>query len=102
MTRSVRWSDEAIDGIEAQVEYIGQVDPAAARRIAERIIATGNSLGEIATGHYGRIEGTYEKLVGGTRYIAVYSVDRRGGEEMVAILRVIHASRDWPEGEWPK
>jgi plasmid stabilization system protein ParE len=99
VTRAVRWSDDAIDDIEAQVEYIGRDDPVAARRIAERIIAAGDALGEMATGHHGRMDGTYEKLVRGTRYIVVYSLEGRDGRKGVAILRVIHASRDWPEGD---
>jgi plasmid stabilization system protein ParE len=100
--RSVHWTRHALDDLKQQADYIARENPSAAYRIAERIRRAGNSLGEMATGHYGRMEGTYEKLVRGTRYILVYLLERWGEDEMVAILRVIHASRDWPEGEWPE
>jgi toxin ParE1/3/4 len=38
------WTREALDNVEAIRIYIGQVDPAAAQRIAARIIDTGNRL----------------------------------------------------------
>ncbi len=73
---------------------------AAAQRVADRLRATGDALGEMATGRPGRVAGTYEKSVTGLRYIIAYTLTRRGDREILSILRVIHTARDWPEDEW--
>jgi plasmid stabilization system protein ParE len=62
---------------------------------------TAANLQDFATGRPGRVPGTYEKSVRGLPYIVAYELVSLGGEEVVAILRVIHAARDWPEGSWP-
>jgi toxin ParE1/3/4 len=99
--RSVSWSRVALNELKAQVAYIARDNLAAARRVAERIRATGDTLADFATGHPGRIEDTYEKSVSGLPYIIAYAIDRRAAAEAMVVLHVIHTARDWREGAWP-
>ena len=101
MKRSVVWSRAALEDMKAQVAFIARENSAAARRVGERIRATGNALEDFATGHAGRVEGTYEKSVGGLPYIIAYEIEQMGGNETIMVLHVIHSARDWHEGEWP-
>ena len=101
MRRPVIWTRAALGDLNAQIAYIAHENPAAARRVAERIRATGNGLQDFATGHPGRVAGTYEKSVAGLPYIIAYAIDRKDDAETIAVLHVIHAARDWREGEWP-
>jgi toxin ParE1/3/4 len=101
MRRPVEWSRAALEDLKSQIDFIARENPAAARRVAQRIRATGNDLQEFATGHAGRVSGTYEKSVGGLPYIIAYEIDHSNGMEKIAILHVVHAARDWREGEWP-
>jgi plasmid stabilization system protein ParE len=98
--RHVEWSDAALDDLEKQVVYIAKDDAAAARRIAKRIRTTGDAMGEFATGHPGRVSGTYEKSVRGLPYIVTYALS--DDDAVLTILQVIHTSRNWPAGEWPE
>jgi plasmid stabilization system protein ParE len=102
VTRPVQWSLEALDDLKAQVAYIAVENPAAAQRVADRIRATCDALGEMATGRPGRVSGTYEKSVTRLPYIVAYALTQRAGREVVSILRVIHTARDWPDEEWPR
>ncbi len=97
--RRVEWSDAAKADIRAQVEYIAEDDPQAARRIVAKVQETGAKLGDFATGHPGRVSGAYEKLVRGLPYIIAYTLT--DGDRTVSILRVIHTARDWPDDSWP-
>ena len=72
MSRSVTWSREALDDIKEQVAFIAQDNPAAARRVADRIRDVGKALGEMATGRPGRVTGSYEKSVSRLPYIIAY------------------------------
>ena len=98
--RHVQWSDGALDDLEKQVVHIARDNPAAARRVAKRIRETGDALGEFATGHMGRVGGTYEKSVNGLPYIVVYALN----DDVMAltILHVIHTSRNWLPDDWPE
>ena len=99
MTRAVAWSRAALDDLKAQVSYIARDNPAA-RRVAATIRKTGDALTDFATGHPGRVIGTYEKSVGGLPYIIVYAIDVRGNEGTIVVLHVIHTARDWRDGDW--
>jgi plasmid stabilization system protein ParE len=55
----------------------------------------------MSTGRPGRVAGIYEKSVTRLPYILVYAITQAGGEEAVAIVRVIHTSRDWTAERWP-
>ena len=101
MKRPVVWSRAALEDMKAQVAFIARENPAAARRVAQRIRATGNALQDFAMGHAGRVAGTYEKSVRGLPYIIAYDIELMDGAEAIMVLHVIHAARDWREGEWP-
>ncbi len=101
MRRPVTWASEALNDIREQIGFIAQDNPAAARRVADRLRDTGQALGEIATGRPGRVVGTYEKAVTHLPYIISYELRPIAGRESVVILRVIHTARDWPAEEWP-
>lgn len=84
------------------MRYIAERNPDAAARVADRIEAAGAALAEFDTGRAGRVEGTYEKVVPGLPYILAYEIIiATDGDELVAILHVVHMARDWPEGRWP-
>lgn len=100
MKRAVTWSRAALDDLKAQVSYIAQDNPAAARRVAATIRKTGDALADFATGHLGRVAGTYEKSLGGLPYIIAYAIEVSGNKETIVVLHVIHTARDWREGKW--
>lgn len=101
MRRPVTWAREALDDMRGQLAFIAQDNPAAARRVADRLRETGDALGEIVTGRPGRVTGTYEKSVTRLPYIISYELRPIGRHECVVILRVIHTARDWPTEESP-
>jgi plasmid stabilization system protein ParE len=98
--RRVVWSQDARDDYLAILRHIAADNPDAAERIAEAIERTGDALGDFATGHPGRVAGTYEKSVARLPYTIAYAL--ADGERTVAILRVIHAARDWRADHWPE
>lgn len=98
--RRVVWSRDARDDYLAILRHIAADNPDAAEQVAEAIARTGNALGDFATGHPGRVAGTYEKSVARLPYILAYAL--ADGEQTVAILRVIHAARDWRADHWPE
>ena len=101
MKRPVEWSREALDDVKNQIAFIAADNPAAARRVADRIRATGAALGEMTSGRPGRLSGVYEMRVTRLPCIVAYAVTNRTGRETVSILRVIHTARDWPDDRWP-
>ncbi len=102
MKRPVQWSRGALDDIKRQIDWIAADNPAAARRIADRIFATAAALGDMTTGRPGRVAGSYEKRVTRLPYVAAYAVTDRAELEIVSVLRVIHTARDWPNDRWPE
>ena len=102
MKRPVTWSREALDDIKKQAAHIAKSNPAAARRVADRIRDTGQTLGDMAIGRPGRVTGTYEKSLTRLPYIIAYELRPIAGRESVVIVRVIHTSQNWPTEEWPR
>jgi len=99
--RPVVWSVEAQrDNLEI-LRNIADDNPLAAERVVDAIDEAGNKLGDFATGRPGRVSGTYQKSLARYPYIIVYELRDVAGRESVVIVRVIHASRDWPAEEWP-
>ena len=98
--RRVIWSRDARDDYLAILRYIASEDPEAAELVVDAIASAGDNLADFATGHPGRVSGTYEKSVSGLPYIIAYSLT--DGGKAVSILRVIHSSRDWGEDQWPE
>ncbi len=92
----VKWLKAALQSFNNEMEYIAQDDPAAASLVAQRIADTVNLLSHNpALGHPGRIHGTRELVVPGTRYIIPYRVRPR--LKRIELLRVFHTSRRLPE-----
>lgn len=102
MSRPVRWSIDALADLADQIAYIAADNPTAARRVAEALDKTALALGEMPTGRPGRVTGTYEKSVTGLSYILAYAITQTGGEEEIAIVRVIHTARNWRDEGWPE
>lgn len=101
MSRPVRWSIDALSDLADQIAYISSENPSAARRVADTIDRTAIALGDMPTGRPGRVTGTYEKSVTGLPYILAYAITPIGSTEGIAIVRVIHTSRNWSDGAWP-
>lgn len=100
MTRRVQWSNDALDDLLEQIAHIAADNPDAAEQVAQRIREIGTGLGTYATGHPGRVGGTYEKSVPRLHYVVAYALT--DGDRTVSILRVIHTARDWRGEEWPE
>ena len=102
MSRVV-WSADAGRDLGGIIEYIANDNPAASREVAGAILTAAKNLGDMATGHPGRVGGTYEKVVPRLPYILAYALHPLPEDgEAVVILRVIHGARNWPPDEWPK
>lgn len=97
--RQVQWSHDALDDLEEQVIHIAKDNATAARRVAKRIREAGAALGDSATGHPGRVSGTYEKSVARLPYIIAYALS--DDDTVLTILHVIHTARNWLPDEWP-
>jgi len=91
----VVWLRRALDDVHGIEKFIEQDNPAAARRVEQRIKGVVRLLGEHPhMGRPGRVDGTREFVVSGTPYIVAYTVR----EDRVVILAVIHSSGKWPDG----
>jgi plasmid stabilization system protein ParE len=100
--RPVTWSRAGLNDLKEQIAFISRDNPAAARRVADRLNEAAQALGEMATGRSGRVTGSYEKSVGRLPYIIAYELRSIAGRESIVILRVIHTARDWQEEAWPE
>jgi plasmid stabilization system protein ParE len=99
--RPVLWSRDALGDLKKQLAYIAADDPVAANRVVDRLRAAAAGLEDFATGRPGRVTCTYEKSVTGLPYIIAYEIIPRDAGEAIAILRVIHTARNWPDEAWP-
>lgn len=97
--RQVIWSHQALSDTGDILRHIAADDASAAHGIIDQIEATGEALGDFATGHPGRVTGTYEKSVRRLPFIIAYALT--DNDTAVSILRVIHTSREWPDEGWP-
>ena len=89
----VHWSREAIEDLVALRTWIGDRNPAAAKRVAAAIERSVDHLGEFPhLGHDGDLPATRELMVPGTPYFIVY----RPGATAIEIVAVIHGARQWP------
>ena len=89
------WTPAALADLASLRAYIAEHDPAAARRIVQRIIHSVETAlpHSPEMGRPGRIPGTRELVITGTPFIVPYRL--RG--ETIQILRVYHGARRWPE-----
>jgi toxin ParE1/3/4 len=90
----IRWLVLALEDMENIISYIAQDDPIAATKTASDIWKTSILLKtQPNLGHPGRIAGTREIFITGTKYIIPYRIKT----DEIQILRVIHTSRRWPD-----
>ena len=89
------WSPEAIDDLAALRAYIAEENPAAAQRVALRIVRSVEDLlpGQPHIGRPGRVPGTRELVVPKTPYVVPYRVR----DNRIQVLRIYHGARKWPE-----
>ena len=89
----VRWTTNAATDVTRIVERIRAESPEAALHVARTIY---NGVAELrkfpGRGRFGLAENTRELVFPPWPYIVVYEV----GEDQVVVLRVRHASRNWP------
>ena len=89
----LRWLRKALNNLDQEAAYIAADDLGAARLVVMRVLEAVEMLAEQpALGRPGRVHGTRELVVLGTRYIVPYRVR----SETVEILRVFHTSRRLP------
>jgi len=90
--KTIVWTEEAIDHLEAIVTYVSVYDPAAAERLGRKLIELADSLMEFP--ERGRNAGYGKREMATVRpYILRYRVE----EERVIILRIRHGARDETE-----
>lgn len=91
----VVWSPEAVDDLASLRAFIAEDSPAAARRIALRIVQIVEDVlpGSPDMGRPGRVPGTRELVVPSTPFVVPYRVQAG----TLHILRVYHGARRWPE-----
>ncbi|HPO18418.1 MAG TPA: type II toxin-antitoxin system RelE/ParE family toxin [Rubrivivax sp.] len=88
----LRWTPEAIQDREAIYDYIEADNPTAALALDELFEQrAGRLVDHPGLGRPGRVAGTRE-LVAHPNYILIYDV----AGDLVRMLRVLHASRQWP------
>jgi addiction module RelE/StbE family toxin len=89
----VRWTTDAADDLGHIVARIREDSPSAAQRVAKAIYAGVAALRKFPSrGRRGLAPGTRELLFPPWPYIVVYEII----EDQVQILRVRHASQNWP------
>ena len=91
----IRWTSPALSDLSFLQEYIAEDSPVAAHRIVQGIRAeVGNLASFPAMGRHGRVAETRELVVNKGRHIVVY----RLRNQVIEIVGVIDARRQWPEG----
>lgn len=87
------WTELARQDLRSIFEYIAEENPHAARallnEIKERVLLLQSNP---QIGRLGRVEGTRELVLTGTRYILPYRIR----EQQIQILAVFHDARQWP------
>lgn len=92
----VEWLAKALSNLDGEAEFVAKDNPVAARALVKRIHEAVDHLkSNPALGRPGRIHGTRELIVPGTRYIIPYRV--RPQLNRVEVLRISHTSRRLPE-----
>jgi toxin ParE1/3/4 len=90
----IKWVAIALSDINSIAEYISQDNPESAQKVLSEIYRIVNLLKEQPNmGHPGRVTGTREIYIFGTSYIIPYRIKK----DVIQILRVLHAAREWPK-----
>jgi len=88
------WFKMAVGDLELVKNYIAQDNPQAARQTVLRIKDAVSLLSEQpGIGRLGRVPNTKELVIDHTPYILPYRVR----DNRIEILRVLHATRRWPQ-----
>jgi addiction module RelE/StbE family toxin len=88
----LRYTRIALQHIRSIHAYVAERDPAAARRVAERIHVASERLADFPQmGRRGSERGTREWVVRGLPYVIVYQI-LEGGDELL-VLSVMHGAR---------
>ncbi len=89
------WTNPSLAHLAAIRTYIAERNPAASARVVARIYDATRSMLSASpyAGRPGRVENTRELVITKTPYIVAYRI----AADHVAILAVIHSSRQWPE-----
>jgi toxin ParE1/3/4 len=89
----IAWTEPARQDLRDIFEYIAEENPHAARALLNEIrvrVLLLQSNPQI--GRPGRVDGTRELVLTGTRYILPYRI----AEQQIQILAVFHGARKWP------
>ena len=90
----IRWLEDSIEDLTALRQYIAQENPAAARRVAKKIIRSVNLLlDQPGIGRAGRVPNSRELVVTGTPFLVPYRIKNN----TIEILRVMRSAMRWPE-----
>ena len=92
MKRRVVWSERVSRELENQFRYILERNKDAALKMAKIIRDNGNQMGDRPIGRPGSRPGTYERVLLGSPYILVFSLEAH----TVTILHVFHGAQNWP------
>jgi toxin ParE1/3/4 len=91
---SIVWSPRAIGHLTHLRAYIARDNPKAANQIAATLLAAVERLVELpGLGRPGRVPGTRELVVPGTRYVIPYGL--RG--DRLEVIAVFHGKQEWPK-----
>lgn len=90
----IGWHAQARLDLVNIVRYVAEDNLDAALRLRDAIRGQIALLAEMPEmGRRGRVPGTRELVIAGTRYVVPYMAIKNE----VVILRVLHGARDWPE-----
>lgn len=90
----IRWTPKARRDFREIIERLGDANPRAAERIAQRIETRLALLASMPRmGRIGRAEGTRELVISRTPFIVIYEL---GLTDQIVILRVLHSAQRWP------
>jgi toxin ParE1/3/4 len=90
----LRWTDGALEDLQAAREYLEAENPRAAWDAINRIISAVERLERFPQmGRPGRVDRSRELVVTGTPFVLAY---RLKGES-IQVLAVLHGARKWPK-----
>ena len=91
---TVFWSPRAISHLADLRAYIARDNPDAAGRVAMALLSAVERLADLPNlGRPGRVSGTRELVVSGTRYVIPYRL--RG--DSLEVIAVFHGRQRWPK-----